>query len=146
MCFIWKLRYFWLSKVFCGIIYLSIKFINFYVKIFKITQKERKGINLKKNNKTTTIMNFIPRFFNAMRSKDTPGSAKLIGLLAVAYAVIPADLIADVVPVLGILDDAIVLPFLMYLATTMLSEESIDSNKSKVNKDQYIKVDDFEVK
>lgn len=98
-----------------------------------------------KQNKLNTIVNFVPRFFKAMRSKDTPRSAKLVGLAAIAYAVMPADLISDFIPVIGILDDAIVLPFLIYLATTMIPE-NMETERVKVKKDNYINVDDYEVR
>jgi uncharacterized membrane protein YkvA (DUF1232 family) len=40
-----------------------------------------------------------------VRSPSVAGWKKLLGVLAVAYAVLPFDLIPDMVPVLGWLDD-----------------------------------------
>lgn len=94
---------------------------------------------MKTKSKINRVLNFIPRFFKAMRSKDTPLIAKLVGLAAIGYAIMPADLIADVIPVIGLLDDAIVLPFLMYLATTMIPEEK--QEKVVVETNDYLEVD-----
>ncbi len=78
------------------------------------------------------IKNFIPVYFRAMKNKNTPVIAKLMGIFAIAYAVLPADMIPDVVPFLGILDDAIVLPFLIYLASKMIPDEILDKEEAAV--------------
>lgn len=46
----------------------------------------------------------------ALRHPRTPMLAKLIAGLVVAYALSPIDLIPDFIPVLGYLDDIIILP------------------------------------
>jgi uncharacterized membrane protein YkvA (DUF1232 family) len=46
----------------------------------------------------------------AVRDPRTPAVAKLVGLLVVAYALSPIDLIPDFIPVLGLLDDALLIP------------------------------------
>lgn len=46
----------------------------------------------------------------AVRDPRTPLFAKLVGLLVGAYALSPIDLIPDFIPVLGLVDDAILIP------------------------------------
>ncbi|MBS6106304.1 DUF1232 domain-containing protein [Anaerococcus sp.] len=47
----------------------------------------------------------------------------------------PADLINDMIPFLGILDDAIVLPFLIYITSKMIPDSVMDKEKiKKINK------------
>jgi uncharacterized membrane protein YkvA (DUF1232 family) len=46
----------------------------------------------------------------ALRHPDTPWYAKVLALAVVAYAASPIDLIPDPVPVLGYLDDIILVP------------------------------------
>lgn len=46
----------------------------------------------------------------AVRDPRTPLLARLVGLLVAAYALSPIDLIPDFVPVLGLLDDAVLIP------------------------------------
>jgi uncharacterized membrane protein YkvA (DUF1232 family) len=56
----------------------------------------------------------------AMRDPATPWYAKALAILAVAYALSPIDLIPDFIPVLGYLDDVILLPVLIWLAVRAL--------------------------
>ncbi|HSR01758.1 MAG TPA: DUF1232 domain-containing protein [Methylophilaceae bacterium] len=46
----------------------------------------------------------------------TPLLAKLFFGLAIGYLLLPFDLIPDFIPVLGQLDDLVMVPFLIYLA------------------------------
>ncbi|MHA3841177.1 YkvA family protein [Sphingomonas aestuarii] len=46
----------------------------------------------------------------ASRDPRTPLRAKLVGLLIAAYALSPIDLIPDFIPILGLLDEAVLIP------------------------------------
>ena len=46
----------------------------------------------------------------AIQDERTPWYAKALGAFVIAYAVSPIDLIPDFIPVIGFLDDAILLP------------------------------------
>lgn len=46
----------------------------------------------------------------AARDPRTPIRAKLVGLLIAAYALSPIDLIPDFIPVLGLLDEVVLIP------------------------------------
>jgi len=50
------------------------------------------------------------------RHPDTPWTAKAVAILVVAYAFSPLDLVPDFIPVLGYLDDLIIVPLGIYLA------------------------------
>ena len=50
----------------------------------------------------------------------TPWYAKALGLFVVAYALSPIDLIPDFIPVLGYVDDVLLLPGLIFLTIRML--------------------------
>lgn len=52
----------------------------------------------------------------AARRADTPWFARLIALLVAAYALSPIDLIPDFIPVLGLLDDLLIVPLGIMLA------------------------------
>ncbi|MBN8747598.1 Uncharacterised protein [Xylophilus ampelinus] len=58
-----------------------------------------------------------------LRDPRTPGAAKLTVLLAVLYVLSPVDLIPDVVPLLGWLDDGVVALLLLRLAMQFLPPE-----------------------
>ncbi|MFP8967411.1 YkvA family protein [Pokkaliibacter sp. CJK22405] len=61
--------------------------------------------------------------FLAVKDPRTPLAAKLLVAAIVAYAVSPIDLIPDVIPILGWLDDLIILPWGIRLALKMVPEE-----------------------
>ena len=65
----------------------------------------------------------IPAVFLALKDRETPQLAKLLAGLTVAYALSPVDLIPDFVPVLGYLDDVILLPALIALTIKLLPQE-----------------------
>lgn len=59
----------------------------------------------------------------AYRHPATPLLAKGLCVLVVAYALSPIDLIPDFIPVLGYLDDVILLPVLIWLAIQVVPEQ-----------------------
>jgi uncharacterized membrane protein YkvA (DUF1232 family) len=56
----------------------------------------------------------------AGKHPQTPWYAKALGMLVVAYALSPIDLIPDFIPVLGYVDDVLLLPGLIWLAVKLL--------------------------
>lgn len=65
----------------------------------------------------------IPAVFLAMKSKDTPFIAKLMAAMTISYALSPIDLIPDFIPILGYLDDVILLPALIVLTVKLIPSE-----------------------
>lgn len=65
----------------------------------------------------------IPALFLCLKSKETPVLAKVIAGITVAYALSPIDLIPDFIPVLGYLDDVILLPALIALTIKLIPGE-----------------------
>lgn len=64
----------------------------------------------------------------AYKHSDTPLVAKLLCVLVVAYALSPIDLVPDFIPVLGYVDDVILLPCLIWIAVRLIpSHVLIDS-------------------
>lgn len=59
----------------------------------------------------------------ALRDPRTPRLARVLAWLAVAYALSPIDLIPDFIPVLGYLDDMLLLPLLVWLALRRIPPE-----------------------
>lgn len=56
----------------------------------------------------------------AYRHQDTPWYAKAFSLFIIAYALSPIDFIPDFIPVLGYLDEAVLLPLGILGAFTMI--------------------------
>lgn len=65
----------------------------------------------------------IPVLYQCLKRKKTPILAKLFTGIAVAYALSTIDLIPDFIPVLGYLDDIIILPLLISLAIKCIPRE-----------------------
>ena len=66
----------------------------------------------------------------AGKDPRTPWYAKGLVLLIVAYAISPIDLIPDFVPVLGYLDDLILIPGGIWLAIRMIPPEVLKEARS----------------
>ena len=75
-------------------------------------------MNLKQKAKQLKMN--IPTVFIALKHKDTPIGAKIIAAITVGYALSPIDLIPDFIPVLGYLDDIILLPALIALTIKLI--------------------------
>jgi uncharacterized membrane protein YkvA (DUF1232 family) len=53
---------------------------------------------------------YLLALWKLLRHRDTPRAPKVVALLVLAYALSPIDLIPDFIPVLGQLDDLILVP------------------------------------
>ncbi len=78
-------------------------------------------MNIKERAKR--LMADIPAVFLAMRRRETPLFAKALAVVVVAYALSPVDLIPDFIPVIGLLDDVILLPALIALMIKIIPAE-----------------------
>jgi uncharacterized membrane protein YkvA (DUF1232 family) len=67
----------------------------------------------------------------AARDPRTPWAARAVALAAVAYALSPIDLIPDPIPVLGYLDDLIVLPALIALAIRLIPADVMEEARTR---------------
>ena len=87
----------------------------------------RKNMNLKQRAKQ--LKSDIPALFLSLKDQDTPLVAKIFAGLTVAYALSPIDLIPDFIPVLGYLDDLIILPALVALTLHFIPKEIFMKNQ-----------------
>ena len=65
----------------------------------------------------------IGALFLAYKRNDVPIYAKLVSILVVGYAFSPIDLIPDFIPVLGYLDDLIIVPLGIALAIKLIPKD-----------------------
>lgn len=65
----------------------------------------------------------IPAVFLAIKHKNTPAGVKMLAVVTVCFALSPVDLIPDFIPVLGYLDDLIILPALIALIIRLIPEQ-----------------------
>ena len=75
-------------------------------------------MNLKERAKK--LKKDIPAVYLALKKPETPFSAKFLASLTIIYALSPIDLIPDFIPILGYLDDIILLPALIALTVKLI--------------------------
>jgi uncharacterized membrane protein YkvA (DUF1232 family) len=68
-----------------------------------------------------------------LADERTPLCAKILLGLAVGYLCMPFDLIPDFIPVLGHLDDAVIVPGLVYIALRSVPRELIAEHRTIVH-------------
>lgn len=77
-------------------------------------------------NRILRLINFFRRdiatLIFAIFNRKTPGKIRLGMLAALLYFISPIDLIPDTIPVLGVMDDAVLVPMAMMFLTNMLPE------------------------
>ena len=73
--------------------------------------------------RASSLKKDIPAVFLALKAKETPILAKIPAFLTIAYALSPIDLVPDFIPVLGYLDDVLVLPALVALTVKLIPKD-----------------------
>lgn len=76
----------------------------------------------------------ITQVYIALISKKTPWFAKVFAALTIGYALSPIDLIPDFIPLLGYLDDLIILPVLIYTCILLIPKAIWESYEPKAQK------------
>ncbi len=76
--------------------------------------------------KTRELKTNLSALVIAGKRKDVPPAAKILAGITIAYALSPIDLIPDFIPVLGYLDDLIILPFLIFVIIKIIPKEIMD--------------------
>ena len=84
-------------------------------------------MNLKE--RTQKLKMDIPAIFLALKDKETPIIAKIFAGITVAYALSPIDLIPDFIPVLGYLDDVILLPAFVALTIKFIPNDILEKKR-----------------
>lgn len=72
----------------------------------------------------------IPAVFLSLKDGQTPFIAKVLAFLTVAYALSPIDLIPDFIPVLGYLDDVLILPLMVALTIRLIPKDVWARNRA----------------
>jgi uncharacterized membrane protein YkvA (DUF1232 family) len=67
----------------------------------------------------------------AARDPRTPAYVRVLALLVAAYALSPIDLIPDFIPVIGYLDDLLIVPLGLALVVRLTPPEVLESARAK---------------
>jgi uncharacterized membrane protein YkvA (DUF1232 family) len=91
--------------------------------------------------KTKQLKSEVQILMIAYKDKRTPLTAKILIGITAGYLLSPIDLIPDFIPVLGLLDDLIIVPFLIRLSIKLISQSVLNEAREKVtnNSQQYKK-------
>lgn len=73
----------------------------------------------------------IPIVYCCLKDKKTPVVAKVMATITVVYALSPIDLIPDFIPVLGYLDDVILLPLFIIMTVKLIPKDIWDEQTLK---------------
>ena len=87
----------------------------------------------KLTDRAKSLKTDIPAVFLALKEKRTPWYAKIIAAVVVVYALSPIDLIPDFIPVLGYLDDIIILPALIAWCVKCIPSAVFEDCRSRAN-------------
>jgi len=66
-----------------------------------------------------------------LKDKRTPKISKILLGLAVGYILLPFDLIPDFIPVIGHVDDVILVPLLIIVALKFIPQEVVDDCRKR---------------
>ena len=67
-----------------------------------------------------------------LKHPQTPLPAKICLWLAIGYLLLPFDLIPDFIPVLGQLDDVVIIPLLVYIALLFIPKDLIQNCRNSL--------------
>lgn len=76
--------------------------------------------------KMKILKNEVLALFLAYKRPDVSWYAKLVAIIVVGYALSPIDLIPDFIPILGYIDDLILLPLGIAIAIKLIPKDIMD--------------------
>lgn len=68
-----------------------------------------------------------------LKDARTPKLAKFLLGFAIGYALCPFDIIPDFIPVIGHLDDLVIIPLLVFIAIRITPKKIIEEYRNKLN-------------
>ena len=90
---------------------------------------ERRGLLRRYMDAAKALNREVLALYYATRDPATGWAAWTVAAVAVGYALSPFDLIPDFIPVLGLVDDLIILPALIWLAVKLIPEEAMQRGR-----------------
>lgn len=81
----------------------------------------------------TAFKNELAVYRLVFKHPQTPWLAKVFLGLAIGYLLLPFDLIPDFIPVLGQLDDVVIVPLLIFFGLKLTPKAVVESCRQVVN-------------
>ena len=110
-----------ISKIIIGLIVL--------IYVWRLLAGGRLGDRVR--NWAETLRRDVYAVYFAARDPRVPWYAKAFVLMIAAYVVSPIDLVPDFIPVLGQIDDAILVPLGILIATRLMPSEVLDEHRRR---------------
>jgi uncharacterized membrane protein YkvA (DUF1232 family) len=85
--------------------------------------------------KSTQLKSEIHALYLAYKHPSTPWYAKVLAGLIIGYALSPVDLIPDFIPVIGYLDDLIIVPAGIALLIRIIPRDILEESRVKTQSD-----------
>jgi uncharacterized membrane protein YkvA (DUF1232 family) len=73
-------------------------------------------------------------YIRALLDKRTPIIPKILGIVIIAYIILPFDLIPDTIPVLGWMDDAAIAALGIFIISKLIPKTILDEYTKKEEK------------
>ncbi len=83
--------------------------------------------------KTRQLRTEVYALYLAFRDRRVPWYAKAFVIVIVAYVLSPIDLIPDFIPVIGYLDDLVLIPLGVYLALRLVPREVLQECRQRAS-------------
>ena len=92
----------------------------------------------KLKNSAKALKTEVSAIYLSLNDKRTPLFAKVMVIFTVCYALSPIDLIPDFIPILGYLDDLIILPILITVSIRAIPKEVIEECRIKAREESRL--------
>jgi uncharacterized membrane protein YkvA (DUF1232 family) len=89
------------------------------------------GVRARLRTWAQSIKTDVVALYLAARDPRVPWPAKLVAAIVAAYALSPVDLIPDFIPILGYLDDVVLVPLGILLAIRLIPSRLMDEFRAE---------------
>lgn len=104
------------------------KYVEFYSETDLFTKLSKVGLKI-----GAEVLFYVMLLYYLLSDKSVPIKNKLVIMAALGYFILPTDLIADFIPVLGFSDDAAFLSFAMSTVLGFITPEITKKAKAKIS-------------
>ena len=88
--------------------------------------------------KAKALNDELTAVYLSMKDERTPLPGKILIIITISYALSPIDLIPDFIPVLGYLDDLIIIPLLLTASIKLIPKDVLAENRVKARENIHI--------
>lgn len=92
----------------------------------------------KLKNSAKALKTEVSAIYLSLNDNRTPLLAKVMVMITVCYALSPIDLIPDFIPILGYLDDLIILPILIAASIRAIPKEVLEECRIKAREESRL--------